>query len=283
MWKHLFVLASVIAAFACVGCSGPPSVPASSVGFGGGASPLTQAHAHNDYVHPRPLFDALDRGFCSVEADVYLVDGRLLVAHNRGDVKPERTLEALYLDPLRERAKRNGGRVYPNGPTVTLLIDVKSEAAPTYAAVERALQPYASMLTVFRGATAETGAITVIISGNRAREVMAAQPMRLAALDGRKEDFAANPPRNLVPLVSENWNSHFASRWNGPLPAPDREALRQWVEKAHAQGRTVRFWNTPDRPDVWQALADAGVDLIGTDDLAGLQRFFAGRAPMKNP
>ena len=78
--------------------------------------PLIHAHAHNDYEHQHPLLDALDQGFCSVEADIYLVEGQLLVAHNRKDVKPERTLQALYLDPLRERAKRNGGRIYPNGP-----------------------------------------------------------------------------------------------------------------------------------------------------------------------
>src|SRR5213595_176008 len=83
--------------------------------------PLTRVHAHNDYEHKRPLLDALDHGFCSVEADIFLVDGQLLVAHNRGGVRPERTLQALYLDPLRARVKQNGGRVYPNGPEVTLL------------------------------------------------------------------------------------------------------------------------------------------------------------------
>jgi len=35
---------------------------------------LTQAHAHNDYAHARPLFDALDQGFCSVEAYIFLLD-----------------------------------------------------------------------------------------------------------------------------------------------------------------------------------------------------------------
>src|SRR5204862_3959746 len=64
--------------------------------------PLIRAHAHNDYEHSRPLLDALDRGFCSIEADVWLVDGRLLVAHDRNAVKAERTLQTLYLDPLRE-------------------------------------------------------------------------------------------------------------------------------------------------------------------------------------
>lgn len=78
-------------------------------------TPLPNAHAHNDYEHARPLLDALDHGFCSVEADIYLVDGALLVAHDRKDVKPERMLQSLYLDPLRERVKTNNGRVYPNG------------------------------------------------------------------------------------------------------------------------------------------------------------------------
>ena len=31
-------------------------------------------HAHNDYLHSRPLLDALDQGFDSVEADVFLVN-----------------------------------------------------------------------------------------------------------------------------------------------------------------------------------------------------------------
>ena len=50
--------------------------------------PLTNVHAHNDYVHTHPLFDALDHGFCSVEADIHLVEDQLLVAHTRSQVKP---------------------------------------------------------------------------------------------------------------------------------------------------------------------------------------------------
>src|SRR5689334_16577983 len=80
------------------------------VGAGGaeGPGPLVRAHAHNDYEHKRPLFDALEQGFCSVEADVYLIEGRLLVAHNPLDLKPERSLQALYLEPLKRRVAENG-------------------------------------------------------------------------------------------------------------------------------------------------------------------------------
>src|SRR6266576_6407921 len=90
-------------------------------------TPLIHAHAHNDYLHTRPLLDALDHGFCSVEADIYLVEGKLLVAHDRDKVQPDRTLQSLYLDPLRELFRKKGGRVYPKGPDVTLLIDLKSD------------------------------------------------------------------------------------------------------------------------------------------------------------
>jgi hypothetical protein len=41
-------------------------------------TPLPNAHAHNDYHHPRPLLDALDAGFCSVEADVFVVGTRII-------------------------------------------------------------------------------------------------------------------------------------------------------------------------------------------------------------
>ena len=36
----------------------------------GAVIPLARAHAHNDYLHPRPMLDALDAGFTSVEADI---------------------------------------------------------------------------------------------------------------------------------------------------------------------------------------------------------------------
>jgi glycerophosphoryl diester phosphodiesterase len=235
--------------------------------------PLFRAHAHNDYEHARPLWDALDRGFCNIEADIYLVDGQLLVAHDRKDVKPERTLAGLYLEPLQRRVRQNGGRVFRGGPGIVLLVDVKSEASPTYAALHRELTRFAEMLTSFQAGGSKTGAVTVIVSGNRAPKDLLAQPVRYAAIDGRKDDLELNTSASLVPLVSENWKKIFTWDWQGEMPANERAALQQWVQRAHAQRRKVRFWNTPDRADAWRILLEAGVDIIGTDDLDGLQRF----------
>src|SRR5213596_3353196 len=186
--------------------------PANLLPAGKARTPLRHAHAHNDYEHKRPLLDALECGFCSVEADIWLVDGSLLVAHDQNQVKPERTLQALYLDPLRERARRNGGRVYPHGPEVILLVDVKSDAEKTYTALREVLKEYSDVLTVFHSGRTATNAVTVIISGNRDRSVMANETVRYASLDGRLEDLDSNATRHFIPLVSESWTKLF--KWH---------------------------------------------------------------------
>lgn len=244
-----------------------------------GPKPLVRAHAHNDYEHKRPLLDALEQGFCSVEADVYLVQGHLLVAHDPWDLKPERSLQALYLDPLKKRVDDNGGRVFRDGPVFTLMIDVKSDAASSYAALREALKPYTAMLTVYgKDKVLEEKAIRIVISGNRDRATMAAEETRLAALDGRMGDLDATAPAPaaLVPWVSGDWARTFKWKGEGAMPEEEFKVLRGLVEKAHAQKRLIRFWGAPEGQAVWRVLFDAGVDLINTDDLAGLAKFLNG-------
>ena len=246
--------------------------------------PLPQAHAHNDYEHPRPLRDALSHGFTSVEADVWLVDGALLVAHDREDVRPGRTLESLYLDPLVDRARREGGRVYRGYDGVfQLLIDVKSEAGETYAAVHEALAEHKRIMTTFRDGTVKQDAVTAVISGNRDLAAMRAQRERYAGYDGRMPELGSGLPASDLPLLSDNWTKHFTWQGVGPMPEPERARLHDIVDQAHAAGYRVRFWATPDTPGpardaVWDELLDAGVDHLNTDDLAGLEAFLRTRA-----
>lgn len=246
--------------------------------------PLSQAHAHNDYEHERPLYDALDHGFTSVEADVWLVDGELLVAHDRVDVQPGRTLESLYLDPLERRARNHGGDIYPAWDGVfQLLIDVKSEATPTYRAIDAELREHRKIMTSYSQGTVRADAVTAVISGNRDLQLMQAQKKRFAGYDGRLADLDAGLPATDMPLVSDNWTRHFTWQGIGPMPEAERQKLRDIVARAHEAGYRVRFWATPDmdgpaRDAVWQELLDADVDHINTDDLAGLEQFLRERS-----
>ncbi|WP_369180203.1 phosphatidylinositol-specific phospholipase C/glycerophosphodiester phosphodiesterase family protein [Streptomyces mutabilis] len=245
-----------------------------------GPRPLWRAHAHNDYEHPRPLLDALDHRFGSVEADIYLVDGQLLVAHDPEDLDPSRTLESLYLDPLAARVRANHGRVYRRDRrALQLLIDIKTEGASTYLELDRHLRRYKHLFTTCAHGRVFPGAVTAVISGDRAaRAPMEAQRTRRAFYDGRLADLGSSAPASFVPLISDNWTLNFSWRGVGAFPEPERRKLRDIVSAAHARGQRVRFWATPDlagpaRNAVWTELLAAGVDHLNTDDLAGLEAF----------
>ena len=247
--------------------------------------PLAKAHAHNDYEHTRPLLDALDHGFTSVEADVWLVDGELLVAHDEEDLRPERTLQSLYLDPLMERVKLNKRSVYPNYEHDFILwIDIKSEGEDTYQAIHNQLRKYQKMLTKFTPSGVKPGAITVYISGNRPRTLMENQRVRYAAYDGRMSDLGTDVSNEFIPVISDNWTKYFTWNGTGEMPQAEREQLYSMVETTHANGQKIRFWATPDTPSpqrvaIWNELLKAGVDFLNTDDLSGLEKYLKENDP----
>ncbi|MFE4919699.1 phosphatidylinositol-specific phospholipase C/glycerophosphodiester phosphodiesterase family protein [Streptomyces sp. NPDC056661] len=246
--------------------------------------PLRQAHAHNDYLHPHPLHDALSHGFTSVEADIFLVDGELLVAHEATDLDPTRTLASLYLDPLLARVRANHGTVYAGyREPVQLLIDIKTDGAAAYLELDRQLRRYRRMLTSYHDGRVRAGAVTPVISGDRAARIpMEGQRTRLAFYDGRLDDLGTAATASFIPLISSNWTESFGWLGTGPFPAAERDRLRDLVGAAHRGGQRVRFWATPDvagpeRDAVWTELLAAGVDHLNTDDLAGLELFLRAR------
>ncbi|WP_218022532.1 hypothetical protein, partial [Nocardia amamiensis] len=126
--------------------------------------PLSHAHAHNDYLHARPLLDALDRGFTSIEADVYLVGHDLLVGHDFLDLRPWWTLQTLYLEPLRQRVLDNGGSVYAGHcGGFQLLVDIKAVGTAAYNRLDELQRDprYAFLFTRSVHGTVQPGAITL--------------------------------------------------------------------------------------------------------------------------
>lgn len=236
-------------------------------------SELPAGHAHNDYEHARPLFDALANGFTSIEADVWLRDGELLIGHDENDLGPERTLESLYLDPLR-REVTDGGKLI-------LLVDIKTDGEATYSVLSEVLSGYSDILKRRQNAAMVDGPVTIIVSGNRPLATMLVEDPGYAFYDGRISDLDGDLSSDFMPLVSDNWTKHFSWTGAGEMPDNERQKLADLVEKAHAKGYALRFWGTPDkagpqRDVLWTALAEAGVDFINTDDLSG---FAEGRPP----
>ncbi|GAA8851642.1 phosphatidylinositol-specific phospholipase C/glycerophosphodiester phosphodiesterase family protein [Helicobacter pylori] len=264
-------LALALAALAQPATAGPAPVDL--------GTPLPQAHAHNDYEHERPLLDALEHGFTSVEADVWLVDGELRVSHDAVGLADAPTLEEAYLDPLSEIASRGGRQIYPgDSGDVQLLIDIKSDGSSTWRAVEAELADHAQIFTRVKNGRVHDRAVEAVISGNRPRAEMEAATTRYSFYDGRSTDLDSGTAAALMPLVSENWTKLFTWQGIGEMPQAERERLHAYVASAHRDGYRVRFWATNDiageaRTNLWRELRAAGVDHINTDDLGGLQDF----------
>lgn len=245
--------------------------------------PLANAHAHNDYEHGRPLLDALGHRFTSVEADVWLVDDELYLGHF--DPDPTRTLRDLYLEPLATLVRANDGSVHPSwGGTFQLLVDVKSGGVEAWRVLERQLAAYDSVFSLCRDGSVEVGPVTVIVSGERDRVLMAAAPLRRSFYDATFDDLDSDLPAGLVGIVSASWIDHFTWRGIGPFLA--RRRLHDLVARAHAAGWPVRLWGAPaavrhNRRRIWQAQLDAGVDWINTDHLDELAHFLARRRPTR--
>jgi glycerophosphoryl diester phosphodiesterase len=241
-------------------------------------SPLVGTHAHNDYRQRRPLQDALRYGYVSVEADVWAVDGQLLVGHDAHDLTPTRTLRSLYLEPLAARVALRQC-VHPGLTSpFQLVVEFKTDGEETYPLLEAELADYAGLLTRYENGQIVPGAISVVISGSCPRQVLAAQPLRYAGCDGSFAELGEKFPADLVPLISEKLAWRFNWRGVGPMPDEERAKLRKLVGQAHEEGRRVRFWGVPSKPTrvrqaIWRELHAAGVDYLDADRLRSLNSF----------
>jgi glycerophosphoryl diester phosphodiesterase len=239
-------------------------------------TPLPNAHAHNDYHHDRPLFEALENGFTSVEADVHLINGKLYVTHDHPENLAEaKTLQDLYLNPLKKRIDQNGGKVFEGYDNYFyLMIDVKTEALPTYLKLKEVLKAYETILSkVVNGVEQKDKPIKIFISGNRAiAEMLSAEP-KIMALDGRPNDLGKGIETFDMPVVSQSYDKFLTWKGVGEVNEAENEKLLAFIKSAHQEGKKVRLWGTPDREEVWGYLHDSGVDLINTDRLSDLRDF----------
>lgn len=276
--NHVVACAVALTASGCLGGRGGPGAPTPVDVEGwiiGSYQPGT--HSHNDFERRRPLAEALELGFASIEVDVALRDGELYVTHDSAKIDRSARFIDTYLEPLRVIAQTNGSVIYPApAPPLQLLVDVKSDPGEAFRALDTLFARYGDLMTRWTPAGAQVGAVTVVVSGNRPREQIRDQASRAMALDGRIwEDRTAFAPE-VMPLVSINWDD--TDRPGDGWPDTDRMSnARRYIEQVHSEGRLVRFWNTPDRPDGWARLKALGADFIGTDDPRGLSEFMSGR------
>jgi alkaline phosphatase len=228
------------------------------------------AHSHNDYEQSSPFYLAYNAQFGSIEADIWAVDGELFVAHNQAEISAAKTLDYLYIQPIVELFKKNGGKA-SGDPTYTfqLLIDLKTKVEPTLTLLAEKLKKYPEIFDP----EVNKNAVRIIITGNRPDPSRFIAYPDFISFDGILKVKYDVGQLKRVGIYSENL-AVFTS-WKGKEAIAEQEEIRlkQIIDSVHGINKKIRFWNAPDTSDAWRKLMNLKVDFINTDHIPELAAF----------
>jgi len=271
--QAFFCLSLLLVCLNISNSNGQPSNRDSALNYA--TAPLRNGFAHNDYIHKHPLLDALENGFTNVEADIFLKNGKLIVAHIFPYFKGHRTLESLYLKPLSERIAKNNGQVYAGYYSpVILMIDIKTNADNTYKVLKPLLEKYRSILSSCENGKVVYRAVTIVLSGKKPFALLENEQNRLAFIDEDLRKIPADSTSNNMFVMASCKYSKLI-KWNGKdtISTTERKKLLDFVAMAHKIGAKVRLWASPEKKAVWNELLSCGVDLINTDQLVDFKNY----------
>ena len=226
-------------------------------------------HSHNDYTRTVPFWEAYSQHCGSIEADLYLQEGKLLVGHDVKDLKPENTFSRMYVEPIVSTFRANGGKMWKGSDErLMLMIELKSATEPTLTEVIKVLEQYPDVFC-------SPGGVQIAITGNTPDKEHFCDYPAWVGYDGdiREEYTPAQLER--VALVSNSFRL-FAKKWNGKGRMTDSEldAVKEAIEKVHSWGKPIRFWAAPEGTTAYFTFWKLGVDIINTDKPAVAHLFF---------
>jgi len=233
---------------------------------------LINAHSHNDYKQKKPLSNALYYKFKSIEADVFLINNRLIVSHTYPIFKKTKTLEQLYIKPLFDSIQKNGA-IYEN-ETLILLIDIKSDAGKTYDELKKTLTKYKEIFSSVENGKIIQRSVTLVLTGNKPYKELIADTNRFMFIDEnllQLKDSKYNS--NLCYMASTKYSNVLKWKGKGLVAEKNKQEIESLIALAHKQGKLVRLWASPENEQVWKYLLNNNIDLINTDELKRLSEF----------
>lgn len=229
-------------------------------------------HSHNDYMQTAPFWQAWSQKVGSIEADVFLKDGKLLVGHDYEGLSETMTFESLYVEPLVTVFGRNGGRAWKDSDeSLQLMVELKSETVPTLNAVCSMLARWPEVFDP----SVNSDAVRVVITGRVPSPDEFGEWPDFISFDGSLEEEYDADELERVALMSADFSGY--SQWNGKgtiIPA-EYDRLAEAVADAHELGKPVRFWNAPEGVTVYYTFYDMGIDYVNTDHPETCAAFFS--------
>lgn len=225
---------------------------------------VANAHAHNDYEHAVPFYTAYNAGFGSIEADVFPINGVLIVAHSKKGIELQRTLDSLYIRPLLQEMKKKSNR------KVSLLIDIKENYKESLQLLMKELKPLKKYLFTPKDSN---NPVTILISGERPPPSEYKNYPDYIFFDDDLKLFHSPDEWKRVGLVSLSFERYSSWNGQGKIFDKDKKLLLHTIDSVHHAGKKIRFWAAPDNENSWMTQIKLGVDLIGTDKIQELSEF----------
>lgn len=221
-------------------------------------------HIHNDYKQKVPFWTAVSVDADALEIDLFLKDNNLFVAHDFSEIQEARTLESLYLNPL--KTAMSSKFIVAKKP-LQLLIDIKTEAYSTLQLLIEKLKLYPSIIN--------NKNIKIVVSGSRPSPKDYVKYPKYIYFDFQDKELPKSKSvLSKIGLVSYSFKDFSVWNGKGKIVANEYEALKNQIKKAHNLKKPIRFWATPDSKSSWKALSDLGVDFINTDEPYRCSNYF---------
>lgn len=222
-------------------------------------------HSHNDYEQAQPLTNALRYKVYSLEADVYLVNDTLKVAHDKKNLPAAPGLSALYIQPIVQLFDSNRGRISSvKNYAPVLMIDIKENGEAALAALVRIVAAYPPVFDK----KINPGAVQIVISGDRGDRSKWTSWPSFILFDGRINEPYTNEQLKKVAFISDSYLNYAKQK-----DSTDH-LIEQLSEKAHQLKKILRLWAIPDNSSSWAHLKKLGVDIINTDKVEECRKYF---------
>lgn len=231
-------------------------------------------HSHNDYTRKKPLFDALENGFCSVEIDVFAYKNQLVVSHIPLALFAKPTIEDLYLKPLAKILSQQKW-IYSNyKKPLVLMIDCKTDVAKTYHLLKEILAPYQKYFVHWNEKGELSNApLQIVLSGAKPINEVLAEKESFFFIDGKVS--ACEQEKTFVFVRgSAHYKKRFAWKGKKSISAEDLALLQQDIAQAKLCGKKIRYWAMPENEQIWQLFLAQGVAWINVDNLARFRAFY---------
>lgn len=228
------------------------------------------AHSHNDYEQKNPFFEAYNAHFGSIEADIWAVNGQLLVAHTKNELNAECSLDKLYIQPILTKFRENKGKAWNDFQgSFQLLIDLKTSYPETLPLLVAELKKYPEVFDQ----KVNPNAVKVVITGGTPPPAEFENYPKFIFFDGKLYQKYTASQRERIAMFSEDLHRYTA--WNGSsaIPENDFKKLCSLVDSVHSLPCKIRFWDAPDTPESWQQFQNLKVDFINTDHIQQLKEY----------